>query len=247
MAALTLGDMVRQVQQDLDDRKERQWKVEEIRRWLNEGYRLVWREILQVDEHYAAVEATFSYTGSTRHLNLNTAVDAAGGTKIYKIHGIWDATNASGTHVGTLLRPIKYIDQADYADSGLDRQTSNESSQRAYFVFGDPISFGLAPVPASARTIRMLYTPHITAMSELDSAPTGVPEDNQDAIVAYACKMARARVKEDTQQDEMRYAQLSNMNKRSTEDRSRQRSRHVHVADPSDYSDYGGQYYGEFT
>ena len=243
MAALTLGDMVRQVQQDLDDRKERQWKVEEIRRWINEGYRLVWREILQVDEHYAAIEETFSYTSSTRHLNLNTTVDSTGATKIYKIHGVWDATDASSTYVGTLLRPIKYIDQADY-DSGLERQTGNDSSGLAYFVFGDPINFGLAPVPSSARTIRILYTPHITAMSELDSTPAGVPEDNQDAIIAYACKMARARVKEDTQQDEMRYAQLSNMNKRSAEDRSRQRSRHVHVADPSDY---GGQYYGEYT
>ena len=37
MADLTLGDMIRQVQQDLDDRKERQWKVEELRRWINEG------------------------------------------------------------------------------------------------------------------------------------------------------------------------------------------------------------------
>lgn len=247
MAALTLGDMVRQVQQDLDDRKERQWKVEEIRRWLNEGYRMVWREILQVDEHYAGVETTFSYTTSTRHLNLGTTIDATGSTKIYKIHAVWDATGASSSNVGTLLRPIKYLDQSDYIDSELERQTSNVSSDRAYFVFGDPMNFGLVPVPSSARTIRILYTAHITPMSELDSTPAGVPEDNQDAIIAYACRMARSRVKEDTKQDEMRYAQLSNMHKRSTEDRSRQRSRHVHVADPSDYSDYGGQYYGEFT
>ena len=247
MAALTLGDMIRQVQQDLDDRKERQWKVEEIRRWLNEGYRLVWREILQVDEHYAGVETTFSYTGSTRHLALGTTIDSTGATKIYKIHGVWDATNASSSNVGTLLRPIKYLDQADYADSGLERQTGNDSSARAYFVFGDPMNFGLTPVPAGSRTIRILYTPHITSMNELDSSPVGVPEDNQDAIIAYACKMARSRVKEDTQPDELRYAQLSNMNKRSAEDRNRQRSRHVHVADPSDYSDYGGSYYGEFT
>ena len=213
MADLTLGDMIRQVQQDLDDRKERQWKVEELRRWINEGYRMVWREILQVDEHYAAVETTFSYTGDSRHVALGTAIDAPGATKVYKIHGVWDATDAT--------------------------------AERGYFVFGDPMNFGLAPAPAAARTIRILYTAHLTAMNELDSTPAGVPADNQDAIIAYACKMARARIKEDTSQDELRFAQLSSMNRRSSEDRNKQRSRHVHVAHPSDYSDYSGGFYGE--
>ena len=245
MADLTLGDMIRQVQQDLDDRKERQWKVEELRRWINEGYRMVWREILQVDEHYAAVETTFSYAGDTRHLALGTTIDATGATTVYKIHGVWDASDANETSVGTLLRPIKYLDQGNYNDQSSSAEATTRTAERGYFVFGAPMNFGLAPAPSAARTIRILYTAHLTAMNELDSTPAGVPADNQDAIIAYACKMARSRIKEDTSQDELRFAQLSSMNRRSSEDRNKQRSRHVHVAHPSDYSDYSGGFYGE--
>jgi len=236
MAALTFEQLIRAVQDDLDDRKERQWKVREIKRWLNEGYRMVWKEVLQLDEHYAAVEETFTYPSTTRALVLE---DQAGvSADVYKIHAAFDMTDdASGA--GTLLHPVKYIDQQNLA-----QRTSNPHAptrdERGYFFFGDPMQFGIVPRPFDSMTIRLLVTHNITAMTAVGSVPAGVPDDCHEAIVAYAVKMARAKVHEATDVDERRWRELTASNRRSAESRQRQTSRHVHQVDPSDYDDYSG-------
>lgn len=229
MAAMTFMELIQAVQRDLDDRKERQFKVAEIKGWLREGHRMVWAAILQTDEGYGSTESDVTYPAATRHSPLVTLLGTS--LAVYKINSIADVTGISGSDPGVSLDPITYLEHLDYGQEDDRYGRRSDGYRRAYYLYGTPMRIGLVPVPSSAITLRVLWTPSLTQMTDLDDTPDGVPEELHDAIVAHAVRLAKMRIGEPDTDQEQRIAGLTAVMGQSADRRQRQESRRVRIID----------------
>jgi hypothetical protein len=240
LADLTLKEMTAMVARDLDDRRFRRTSAEDVQSVLREGHRHVWRTVVESGERYGAVEEDATWPADTRHVQLDTLL-AAGTQSVALVHSVADVTgNTSGS--GWQLEKASYADQfgTDSSDRRTDFRIRGRGAPLSYFTYGSPLRLGVFPIQSSTLTLRVLWLPSLTPMVDQDDTPQGVPRDAQEGIVVYAVNVIRGIIEgAPSQADELRLARIGSTVEPFIDNRARQSSRRVRMADKASVLRHG--------
>ncbi len=216
------------------------WTRDDIKEWLNEGYRQLYSEIAEIENLTLIKETDGTYTGSSRSDSLHSLLTITDDP--LKIEEVRDATNAGSTGVGTLI-PYMHHRQFQAWRIGIENGVGhNNGPSRAWSWYGyDPMRIELYPVPTSSVTLRVRYIPSVpTEMSSDSSKPSAIPTSQHDLLVDYA--IIRAREKEEGSSLPSAwnaYMEKVDRFKASVNQRQKQESRQTHRVDLSEYGPSG--------
>jgi len=180
---MTLMEILAAARRDLDDKRGRQWKDDELKGWARESQLEVWSALFRRNELVGAEEGSITYAGNTRHLDVAAALGTSD-----VVHALHSVADISDGEPGVSLEPGTYDEQHDGDDY---------RGPARWYLYGSPFRLGLYPVPDETRTLRLLWTAKPALMQQLDDEPDGVPEELHPAIVALLCRLAKVRVGED--------------------------------------------------
>lgn len=224
------------------------WTRDEITTWINNGRRQVYAEIAELEGPTLTAEATGTYTAGARDVNINAAGGGAGGIfniagDPLKIMGVFDITS-SATAIGTKIDLIPY-NELENVQSGSPTSTSVSAGNVGAWWGNNPMRLSLAPIPQSAKTLRLRYIPNAPADLAADGdVPYEIPNTHHDLLVLFAVVQAKKKEEDSSWQDDWTtYTELLNRLKANIEERNSANSRHVVVTDGSDYTSGLSQYY----
>lgn len=171
----TLGTLVTQVGDRVDDSAHRRFPQTQVRTWINEGCREICR---RAECNYKST--TISVSASTQDLTLST-ID------VVRLHHVTFTPVADPTST----YPLDYYDLRDM-DSIWGVWRGQESSYPEFYTtWGMPPALGvtLAPVPSAAGTLTVYYYSLPTALSTTgsdDAIDVDLPQGWEDLAVDYA-------------------------------------------------------------
>lgn len=173
----TLGTLLTQVRDRLDEATARQWTDAQLRAWINEGARDLARkcEVLQDRDDIAVVAGTREYTLPTDLI------------RVYRVE--YRITGDDSVY------PLDYKDFNNMDGIWWTHQDISENTPRYYTMWGFPptLKIILYPTPAQAGTLKVFnyrLPAELATNGTADASNIEVPEGWSDVIVDFCEYMA---------------------------------------------------------
>lgn len=186
----TLGSLLTDVRNRLDETTSGQWTDAELRSWINEGARDVSRrtETLQTSSDLTVVADTQEYTLPVDTLRVHRAE--------------WRPTASSQVY------PLDYRDFNSMDSIWWSSQTTTTGYPTFYTMWGYPpgLKVVLYPTPSEAGTLKVFYyktTTDLATDGTADSSTVTIPSGYEDLVSLY-CEMVALRKDRDSRWQESR-------------------------------------------
>lgn len=185
----------------------------ELIRYLNMAYKDIYQQIVLSKETYFTTSTTIAVVGGTSSYSLPA--------DFYKLDGVDLALDSSGRYL--TLSPFSFKERNKFRSS-LYYASAPFGQMFKYILVGSTIEF--IPLPSSAATIRLWYTPEpvvITTLSQTISLPIGCDE----YMSLYVASAMLAKEESDTTALTQKRLEIIDQLKNSLKDRDQGSAQYV--------------------